>query len=86
MALNPHDPRMPVVTDQSLHWERCQAARELYLQSGASVWVRMGQQAGCSWPVGLQGAEMPTAVRIPPLIVAATAIFFSGIAYMTGRR
>jgi hypothetical protein len=90
--MNPHDPRMPAVMDKELHWKRCKTAREMYLQSGAQLWIAIGQQAGCPWTVSLSGAEVPSTdelkspKRFAPLAVAATALVFSGIALAVGRR
>lgn len=83
---------MPATMDAELHWKRCKTAREMYLQSGAQLWIEMGRQAGCPWTVALSGpqlgaveATLETPRHVAPLIVAATAFLFSGIAYAVGR-
>lgn len=90
--INPNDPRMAQFTNRELHWKRCETARRMYLESGAELWIQMGRAAGCPWTVALQGAHLGAAgiekpkPQIPALVVAATALVFSGVAFMAGRR
>lgn len=83
--INPRDPRMPTATSDDLHWKRCTTARQLYMQSGADLWIDMGRQAGCNWTVGLEGAFSAASPRNKLLALAGAAVAVSVIAFVANR-